>query len=96
MKEYKCSSVNMDNTARTYRSKRVIFADVLCNVFFFVILGLFLLKTSIRTKSSVAMGLRKSLNKCASMSLLNIGLTTEKCLGISDSLRVLSIKGKQC
>ena len=90
------SVLNMDNTAYTYRSKGMIFADVSSNVFVFVILGLFLLKTSMRTKSNVAMGLRKSLNKCASMLLLNWELTAEKCLGISDSLRFLSIKGKQC
>ena len=90
------SVLNMDNTAYTYRSKGMIFADVSSNVFVFVILGLFLLKTSMRTKSNVAMGLRKSLNKCASMLLLNWGLTAEKCLGISDSLRFLSIRGKQC
>ena len=89
------SVLNMDNTAHTYRSKRMIFADVSSNVFFFVILGLFLLKTSMRTKSNVAMGLRKSVNKCASMLLLNWGLTAEKCLGISDSLRFLSIRGQQ-
>lgn len=46
----------MDNTARTYRSKRMIFADVRSNIFFFVILRLFPLKTSMRTKRNVAMG----------------------------------------
>ena len=61
----------MDNTAHTYRSKPMTFADVRSNIFFFVILRLFPLKTSMRTKSNVAMGLRKSLNKCASMLLLN-------------------------
>ena len=80
----------------THAVQSAWFADVSSNVFFFVILGLVLLKTSMRTKSNVAMGLRKSLNKCASMLLLNWGLTAEKCLGISDSLRFLSIRGKQC